>query len=477
LLTILFALPPDPIADTIGRIARQLLASQARFFLRIGLPMWWQRHRIPQAIALAESGMAEATLRVVASLGEIDRSDWDACANPAASAGNGAGEAPGREPPWPPPAPGEADSWQSEYNPFLSHDFLWSLEESGAATRRSGWLGQHLVLDGPDGRLAAILPAYLKSHSMGEYVFDHGWADAYERAGGRYYPKLQVSVPFTPVTGRRLLVRPGPDAERRRLILARAAATLAARNGVSSVHMTFLPEPEWRLLGEAGYLQRTDQQYHFLNPGYRDFEDFLDALASRKRKAIRRERREAVAGGIDIVHLTGRDLTEAAWDAFFAFYMDTGSRKWGRPYLNRTFFSLLGERLGDRILLILARRGGRPIAGALNLIGSHALYGRYWGSIEEQPFLHFELCYYQAIEWGIAHGLRRVEAGAQGEHKIARGYEPVTTYSAHWIGDPSFRRAVADYLRRERRQVERDSAVLTGFTPFRRGERPEPEAG
>ena len=310
---------------------------------------------------------------------------------------------------------------------------------------------------------------------MGEYVFDHGWADAYERAGGRYYPKLQVSVPFTPVTGRRLLVKPGPDADRHRLLLAQGITTLARRHSVSSVHATFLPEEEWTFLGEAGFLQRTDQQFHFLNRGYRDFEDFLAALASRKRKAIRRERRDAVAPGIDIVHLTGRDLTEAAWDAFFAFYMDTGSRKWGRPYLNRTFFSLLGERMGDRVLLMLANRGGRPIAGALNLIGSHALYGRYWGAIEEHPFLHFELCYYQAIEWGIAHGMRRVEAGAQGEHKLARGYEPVKTYSAHWIADPSFRRAVANYLEQERAQVARDVEVLGEYTPFRKGEAPEAE--
>jgi len=231
----------------------------------------------------------------------------------------------------------------------------------------------------------------------------------------------------------------------------------------------------WRFLGETSFLQRTDQQFHFLNRGYRDFEDFLDALASRKRKVIRRERRDAVASGIEIVHLTGRDLTESAWDAFFDFYTDTGSRKWGRPYLNRTFFSLLGERLGDRVLLMLAHRAGRPIAGALSLIGSHALYGRYWGAIEEHPFLHFELCYYQAIEWGIAHGMRRVEAGAQGEHKLARGYEPVTTYSAHWIAEPSFRRAVANFLAQERQQVAHDVDVLSGFTPFKRGEPPETE--
>jgi predicted N-acyltransferase len=427
---------------------------------------------------VSESG--DATLRVVASLRDIARADWDACANPATDGSTGNRNA-GKALAGPPESNCE-DGTASlgadlavEYNPFLSHDFLSALEESGSATRKTGWLGQHLVLDGADGRPAAILPAYLKSHSMGEYVFDHGWAEAYERAGGRYYPKLQVSVPFTPVTGRRLLVKPGPDADRNRLLLAQGITTLARRHSVSSVHATFLPEEEWAFLGEAGFLKRTDQQFHFLNRGYGDFEDFLAALASRKRKAIRRERRDAVAPGIDIVHLTGRDLTEAAWDAFFAFYMDTGSRKWGRPYLNRTFFSLLGERMGDKVLLMLANRGGRPIAGALNLIGSHALYGRYWGAIEEHPFLHFELCYYQAIEWGIAHGMARVEAGAQGEHKLARGYEPVKTYSAHWIADPSFRRAVANYLEQERAQIARDVEVLGEYTPFRKGETPETE--
>jgi len=302
---------------------------------------------------------------------------------------------------------------------------------------------------------------------MGEYVFDHGWADAFERAGGSYYPKLQAAVPFTPVPGRRLLVRPDPEAETRREALAQGAIALARRHGVSSFHVTFATESDWNVLGAAGFLRRTDQQFHFVNEGYRDFEDFLAALASRKRKAIRRERRDALEGGIEVEHLTGKGLTEAAWDSFFAFYMDTGSRKWGRPYLNRRFFSLIGERMSDRILLILAKRGGRRIAGALNFIGSDALYGRNWGTLEEQPFLHFELCYYQAIEWAIAHGLKRVEAGAQGEHKIARGYRPTVTYSAHWIADPGFRRAVAEYLERERRQVAADTDALADFLPFR----------
>ncbi len=384
----------------------------------------------------------QATFRVLSSLGDIARDDWDACANP----------------------PGEA------FNPFLSHDFLWSLEESGSATRKTGWLGQHLMLDGADGHPTALMPCYLKSHSMGEYVFDHGWADAYERAGGRYYPKLQAAVPFTPVTGRRLLVRPGADADQNRALLGAAGATLTGKIGASSLHVTFAREDEQKLLAEYGFLARTDRQFHFVNEGYRDFDDFLDALASRKRKAIRRERRDALAGGLEISHLTGRDISEAAWDSFFHFYMDTGSRKWGRPYLNRRFFSLVGERMADRILLIFATRHGVPIAGALNFIGSDTLYGRYWGTTADQPFLHFELCYYQAIEWGITHGLKLVEAGAQGEHKLARGYRPTITYSAHWIPDPGFRNAVADYLAHERHQVAQDQEMLAEYLPFREEE-------
>jgi predicted N-acyltransferase len=381
----------------------------------------------------------EIAFRVLGSLNEISRGDWDAVANP----------------------PDEP------YNPFLAHDFLWSLEESGSAARRTGWAAHHIVCNDDAGKPAAILPCYLKSHSMGEYVFDHGWAEAYERAGGRYYPKLQASVPFTPATGRRLLVRPGGDVEAKRRLLAAAGSALAEKLGISSLNVTFAPAAEWELLGKLGFLQRTDHQYHFVNEGYRDFDDFLGALASRHRKAIRRERRDALADGITVEQLTGRDLTESAWDAFFAFYMDTGSRKWGRPYLNRRFFSLVGERMADRILLFLARRNGRPIAGALNFIGSDTLFGRYWGATEHQPFLHFELCYYQAIEWGIAHGKKTVEAGAQGEHKVARGYRPTTTYSAHWIRDSAFRKAVADYLKVERRQVERDNQELAEFLPFR----------
>jgi predicted N-acyltransferase len=390
---------------------------------------------------LAASTSADATFRVVSSLSEIARDEWDACANP-------------------PGAP---------YNPVLSHELLWSREEAGCATRKTGWLGQHLVLDGADGRPVAIMPCYLKSHSMGEYVFDHGWAEALERAGGRYYPKLQNCVPFTPVTGPRLLSSGTDSGVTARQLLGAAGVTLGQKLGVSSLHVTFATQEEWEILGALGYLQRTDQQFHFVNENYRDFNDFLDALASRKRKVIRRERRDALAGGLEVVHLTGSQLTESAWDSFFAFYMDTGGRKWGRPYLNRRFFSLIGERMADRILLMFATRDGQPIAGALNFIGSDTLYGRYWGAIEEHPFLHFELCYYQAIEWGIAHGLQRVEAGAQGEHKLARGYRPTLTHSAHWISDPGFRRAVASYLKTERRQVDNDAEVLAETMPFRRG--------
>jgi len=399
----------------------------------------------------------DTTFRVLPSLRDIPRADWDACANP-----GWAGDAPLGDPVAGEPA-------RAPYNPFVSHDFLWSLEESGAATAKTGWIARHLVVDGPDCRPAAIMPCYVKTHSRGEYVFDHGWAEAYEQAGGRYYPKLQASVPFTPVTGPRLLVADGTDADRRRALLADAAVAHAKRLGVSSLHVTFACDADVKALSDNDYLLRTDQQFHFVNEGYRDFDDFLSALASRKRKAIRRERRDALAGGIDVAHLTGRDLTEKAWDAFFAFYMDTGSRKWGRPYLNRRFFSLVGERMADRILLILAYRGRRPIAGALNFIGSDTLYGRYWGTTESQPFLHFEVCYYQAMEWGIAHGLKCVEAGAQGEHKLARGYRPTTTTSAHWIADPGFRRAVADYLKRERRQVDHDAGILVGYLPFKEG--------
>ncbi|MBX9797341.1 GNAT family N-acetyltransferase [Sphingomonas sp.] len=374
---------------------------------------------------------AAVTARIANGVSRIDAAAWDACAG--------------------------------QDNPFLSHAFLSILEESGSVAPRAGWQAVPVVIDGADGCPAAIAPAYAKSHSQGEYVFDHSWADAWHRAGGQYYPKLQIAVPFTPVPGPRLLLRDGSQAAG--LIAALEAVTV--EHGLSSAHATFISPDQVPLFEAAGWLIRTGTQFHWHNQGYAGFDDFLGALASRKRKAIRKEREGALAG-LTIRHLTGSDLTEGAWDAFWAFYQDTGSRKWGRPYLTRAFFSLLGERMADKVLLMLAERAGRPVAGALNLIGSDTLYGRYWGCVEEVPFLHFELCYYQAIDAAIARGLKTVEAGAQGEHKLARGYAPVTTWSAHFLPDPNFRLAVADFLARERAAVAADQAFLETMTPFRR---------
>jgi predicted N-acyltransferase len=354
------------------------------------------------------------------------------------------------------------------YNPFVSHAFLSALENSGCATAETGWLGQHLLLEDDDGGLLGALPVYLKNHSQGEYVFDHGWADALERAGGRYYPKLQAAIPFTPATGPRLLHRTDRPVIASQSALAEGLKELSKRHGVSSAHVTFVSEGEMPVFEAAGYLHRTDQQFHFLNEGYGSHADFLETLASRKRKALKKERRAAVENGIEIDWLTGRDLTEKIWDQFFAFYMDTGSRKWGRPYLNRQFYSLIGERMADDILLVMARRNGRYIAGAINFIGGDTLFGRHWGCVEDHPFLHFEVCYHQAIDFAIEKGLARVEAGAQGEHKLARGYLPVTTHSAHYITHPGLRRAVADYLERERRDVEATGEYLAEHGPFRR---------
>ena len=357
------------------------------------------------------------------------------------------------------------------YNPFVSHAYLSALEESGSATAETGWLGQHLLMEDADGSLRGALVCYVKSHSQGEYVFDHGWADAFERAGGRYYPKLQCSVPFTPATGPRLLAAEGSDRQTVGNALAAGLKELTRRHGLSSAHVTFVPVDEMAALEQAGFLHRMDQQFHFINQGYGSHDDFLATLASRKRKALKRERRAAVENGITIDWLTGSDLTEEIWDQFFAFYMDTGGRKWGRPYLTRAFYSLIGERMADDILLVMAKRGGRYIAGAINFIGGDALYGRHWGCIEDHPFLHFEVCYHQAIDYAIAKGLKRVEAGAQGEHKLARGYMPVTTHSAHFISHPGLARAVADYLERERRDVEETGEFLAEHGPFRKGER------
>ncbi len=347
-------------------------------------------------------------------------------------------------------------------DPFLSHIFLSALEQSGSATTRTGWQPAPILIDGPDGRPDAVMPAYVKSHSQGEYVFDHGWADAWQRAGGDYYPKLQIALPFTPVPGRRLLTREAALAP----ALIAAAERIVQANGLSSAHATFIAPEEVAVFEAAGWLIRADSQFHWLNEGFEDFDAFLATLASRKRKAIRKER-AAAQEGLEIVHLTGAAIEEHHWDAFWAFYLDTGARKWGRPYLTRAFFTLLGERLAERALLILAYRDGVPIAGALNLIGAEALYGRYWGCVEDVPHLHFELCYYQAIDAAIRLRLARAEAGAQGAHKLARGYRPVPTWSAHYIADPGFRRAVADFLEREREAVGREIAALDEMGPFR----------
>ncbi|AMN42469.1 GNAT family N-acetyltransferase [Rhodoplanes sp. Z2-YC6860] len=412
--------------------------------------------------ARSATSPAELTLRAVPAIKEIDADAWNDCANPRVSTVHAAQPVSEVR-----SISGEFTS-ESPYNPFISYEFLSSLEDSSSAVARTGWQPQHLVADAPDGSVLGVVPCYLKSHSRGEYVFDRGWAEAYERAGGSYYPKLQVSVPFTPATGRRLLVRPSPDSERIREGLTAGLIELCRRHRASSVHLTFLPEAESTFLSEHKFLHRTDQQFHWENGGYDTFDGFLEALSARKRKTIRRERRDALAPGITVEWLTGSDLTEAVWDAFFAFYMETGSRKWGTPYLTRKFYSLIGERMANDIVLMMAKRAGRFIAGAINFRGSHTLFGRHWGAIEHHPFLHFELCYYQAIDYAILHKLKYVEAGAQGEHKLARGYMPVTTHSAHYIADPGLRRAVDDYLVRERAYVEAAGEELAAAAPFRK---------
>jgi predicted N-acyltransferase len=384
------------------------------------------------------SGTAGRTARIIRSISDVSASAWNACANPGA------------------PIPD---------NPFIDHAFLLALEASGSATARTGWQPFHLVLDDAAAGIVGVVPMYLKSHSRGEYVFDHAWADAWHRAGGSYYPKLQVSVPFTPATGRRLLARAdAPDAERQ---LMAACVQIARQSDVSSLHVTFLPEGQWRMAGELGLLMRVDQQFHWHNRGYSTFEDFLADLASKKRKNLKRERREVVDAGIELEWVTGTDIREHHWDAFFDFYTDTGNRKWGSPYLTRRFFSLATQAMADRILLVMCKREGRYIAGALNFIGSDALYGRNWGCVEDHRFLHFEACYYQAIDFAISRGLQRVEAGAQGPHKVARGYAPQATYSAHWIADPGLRDAIARYLKEERTYVQQDIDYLNEHTPFR----------
>jgi len=386
-------------------------------------------------------GAEPITLRVHSAINEIAAEEWDACAG--------------------------------DTNPTVSHAFLNVLEESGSASARAGWAPQHLTLADAGGRLIGAVPMYLKSHSYGEYVFDWGWADAYERSGGRYYPKLLCAVPFTPVPGPRLLVRPDAPADTRTHLLL-GMVELARQRKLSSLHVNFPESTDFEAFGEAGFLPRIGQQFHWANNGYATFDDYLSALNSRKRKAVKKERREALAGGIEIDLLTGSDLTEPVWDAFYKLYLGTTDRKWGSAYLNRKFFSLLGERMPDKVVLFMARRGGNYIAGAFNILGRETIYGRNWGAHREYRFLHFECCYYQAIEFAIDRGLKRVEAGAQGPHKLQRGYLPVPTYSAHWIPDPGFRRAVAAFLDRERDMVEEKIEHLAEYSPFRHTEDDEP---
>jgi len=382
------------------------------------------------------------TITLHESLAEIGAADWDACACPEAMAG-------GRP-----------------EDPFTTYRFLKALEDSHSVGTGTGWMPRYpSVQQGAD--LIACAPLHLKSHSQGEYIFDHNWAQAYERAGGRYYPKLQIAVPFTPVTGRRLLTRPGFETVGRAALM-QGAVELAERGGLSSLHLTFCTEAEVVAGTALGLMARRSQQYHWVNRGYADFEAFLGDLSSRKRKAIRKERARAQGFGGEIVTLTGDQIQLAHWDAIWTFYQDTGARKWGTPYLTRAFFDLAQERLRDDIVLVLALRDGHPVAGAMNLIGASALYGRYWGCIEDHPCLHFELCYYRAIEFAIERRLRRVEAGAQGEHKLARGYLPVPMHSLHWLRDPGFAEAVAHYLEAERAAVDQDIEILTTYGPFRK---------
>ena len=375
------------------------------------------------------------TIETVSSLAEIGRDRWDALANPASK----------------------------PYNPFIAYDFLEAMEASGSARPETGWQPVHLVMK-RDGAIRGVMPSYLKGHSQGEYIFDHAFADAYRRAGGRYYPKLLSAVPFTPATGRRLLAATDED----RTLLLEGAGQVMEKLGVSGAHINFLQADEAALAEKAGYAVRFGEQYHFEDKGFGDWNGFLDALASRKRKALKKERGAIAASDLTVEWITGKEIEEKHLDAFWWFYQDTGARKWGTPYLTRTAFNLLAERMADRLLFILARRGDDYIAGALNMIGGDTLYGRYWGCSEHVPFLHFELCYYQAIDFALAHGLKRVEAGAQGEHKIARGYEPVVIRSAHLMADQGFHRAVVDYLSREKAHIEDEIDLLKAYTPFKK---------
>ncbi|MDG1835802.1 MAG: GNAT family N-acetyltransferase [Pseudomonadales bacterium] len=387
------------------------------------------------------------TLTACNDIAEIGQEAWDACANPASSL---------------------YLPEQVQFDPFISYSFLHAIEKSRSAVAETGWAPYHLLLEDDVGKAAGVVPMYLKSHSQGEYVFDYSWADAFERAGGKYYPKLQIAVPFTPATGRRLLVSDSADAESIQEYLLGGVTQVAEKVGVSSVHITYAEKAQWEKMGSLGFLQRTHQQFHWQNQQFSSFDDFLAALSSKKRKNIKRERKAALAGGVEIERLTGSNIKEHHWDAFYRFYVDTGGRKWGTPYLTREFFSLIGETMADNILLIMCHREGRYVAGAINFIGGECLFGRNWGCIEDHPFLHFEVCYYQAIEFAIEKGLNRVEAGAQGQHKLARGYLPTHTYSAHWIVNASFREAISHFLDQENRYIDEEIEYLDEHSPFRR---------
>src|ERR1700731_4200090 len=403
----------------------------------------------PQRSSMASS---EITLEAVPSVSDIQAEDWDACASPLVLS-TVAGDS--------------CISSKATYNPFVSHAFFSAVEASGSASARTGWGPRHLIVK-LDGTVAGIAPRYLQSHSQGEYVFDRGWGDPYERAGGLYYPNLQASVPFTPATGPRLLIRGGVDQDQIGTALASGLVALCGVSKASSAHVPFAREAESKFLAEHGFLQRTDQQFHWHNHGFASFDDFLATLNSRHRKAIKRERREAAAAGITLHWLTGSDITEDACDPFFAFYMEPGSRKWGRPYLTRAFFSLVGKSMRDDVLLVMAKRNERWIAGAINFIGSDTLFGRNWGAVEHHPFLHFEVCYYQAIDFAIQRGLKIVEAGAQGRPKLEPSYLPQTTYSSHYIADPDLRRAISGYLKRAPAYVADAQCELAEPSPFRK---------
>ena len=391
------------------------------------------------------------TLKPVSAISEIGQSDWDACANPCLSKKDCA----------------------VPFDPFLSYNFLNALEESGSAVAETGWAPYHLLLEHESQGPCGVVPMYLKNHSQGEYVFDYNWADAFERSGGQYYPKLQISVPFTPATGRRLLTAGGDGRPTEKTVeleqyLLSGVMQLAEQLEVSSVHVTFSDKQQYERMGKMGFLQRTHNQFHWLNNDYATFDDFLAQLSSKKRKNIRRERRIAVENDIEIERLTGADIKEEHWDAFYQFYIDTGNRKWGSPYLTRQFFSCVGESMPDDILLVMCKRNQRYVAGAINFIGGDCLFGRNWGCVEHHPLLHFEVCYYQAIQFAIERGLKRVEAGAQGQHKLARGYLPTHTYSAHWIVNKSFSDAVFRYLEEERQHIDAEISYIESHSPFKR---------